>query len=152
MTTATGGALTTVTAPTTRAALRPLQDALAAEHAALYAHGVVGAILGRDDQRAVASYDEHRAQRDRLIARIGPAAVAAEPAYALPFPVTDDRQAQRLARVVERRCASVYADVVSRTAGDARMLAARGLTDCALRGLRWDDEPEPFPGLGHLRW
>jgi Domain of unknown function (DUF4439) len=151
MTASAGKAPATAASPTPRAGVGPLQAALAAEHAALYAYGVVGAILGRDEERAVMSYDEHRAQRDELVARIGPAAVAAEPAYALPFPVTDDRQAQRLARVVEHRCAAVYADVVSRTSGAARMLAARGLTDCALRGLRWDDAPEPFPGLGSLR-
>jgi hypothetical protein len=27
------------------------------------------------------------------------------------------------------------------------MYAARGLTDCAVRGLAWGAEPEPFPGL-----
>jgi Domain of unknown function (DUF4439) len=127
----------------------PLQQALAAEHAAVFAYGVIGGVL-RGEARAAAGHDAHRGRRDQLLARLGPRAVAAEPAYSLPFAVDDARGARRLARVVEQRCAAVYADVVSRTTGATRALAAEALTECANRRLSWGGEPEAFPGLGEL--
>lgn len=130
--------------------LEALQSALAAEHAAVFAYGVVGGRLGPDDQGAVDGFEAHRDLRDRLSALLGSTAVAAEAAYSLPFPVTNDRQATRLAREIEQRCAAVYAYVVGRTTGPLRMLAATALTDCALRSLAWGARPEAFPGLGDL--
>jgi hypothetical protein len=124
-----------------------LQEALAAEHAAVYAYGVVGGVLGATSAEANAAYAAHRGRRDQLMARIGAEAVAAEPAYELPFPVNRPGQARRLAVQVERRCAEVYADVVSRTTGAARMYAARGLTECAVRTIDWGGDFEAFPGL-----
>jgi hypothetical protein len=130
--------------------LEALQSALAAEHAAVFAYGVIGGRLGPDNPGAVEGFEAHRDLRDRLSARIGSSAVAAEAAYSLPFPVTNDRQAARLAREIEQRCAAVYAYAVGHTTGPERMLAARALTDCALRSLAWGARPEPFPGLGDL--
>jgi hypothetical protein len=124
-----------------------LQEALAAEHAAVYAYGVIGGVLGATSAQTTAAYAAHRGRRDQLTARIGPAAVAAEPAYELPFAVSGPAQARRLAVQVERRCAEVYADVVSRTTGAARMYAARGLTECSVRALSWGADFEAFPGL-----
>ncbi|MGH3354690.1 MAG: DUF4439 domain-containing protein [Nocardioidaceae bacterium] len=49
--------------------------------------------------------------------------------------------------MIEARCSAVYADVVTRTTASTRLYAARALTDCAVRGLAWGDDPEPFPGL-----
>jgi hypothetical protein len=126
-----------------RAALRA---ALAAEHAAVYAFGVVGGVLV-DDPDASAAYAAHRGRRDQLTAMLGTAAVAAEPVYTLPFAVSGPAAAEQLAARVERRCADVYAGVVARTTGRARAYAARALTDCAVRGLSWGAQPEPFPGL-----
>jgi len=123
-----------------------LQSALAAEHAAVYAYGVIGGVLGATPE-ANAAYAAHRGRRDQLMARIGADAVAAEPAYELPFPVRNAAQARRLAVQVERRCGEVYADVVSHTTGAARTYAARGLTECAVRGLAWGAEFDAFPGL-----
>jgi hypothetical protein len=127
----------------------PLQRALAAEHAAVFAYGVIGGVL-RGEALATAGHDAHRGRRDQLISRLGERAVPAEPAYALPFAVEDARRARRLGRVVEQRCAAVYADVVSRTTGATRALAAEALTECAVRRLSWGAEPEAFPGLGDL--
>lgn len=141
---------------------RGLQPALAAEHAAVYGYGVVGAVLsdaaddggGRTglpgEGAALAGYAEHRARRDRLIAMIGADAVAAEPAYALPFPVTTSARARRLAAGIEQRCAGVYADVVSETTDAERSFAAQALTEAAVRSLTWGAQPEAFPGLGEL--
>jgi Domain of unknown function (DUF4439) len=123
-----------------------LQAALAAEHAAVYAFGVVGGVLGGDAE-AQAAYAAHRGRRDQLTAMLGAAAVAAEPVYTLPFEVSGPAAAERLAARVERRCAGVYAAAVANTTGARRAYASRALTDCAVRGLGWGAEPEPFPGL-----
>lgn len=124
-----------------------LQSALAAEHAAVHAYGVVGGVLGLSSADASAAYAVHRGRRDQLITMIGRRAVAAEPAYELPFEVGGPAKARRLAAQVEQRCADVYADVVANTTGANRLYAARALTDCAVRALGWGAEPEAFPGL-----
>ncbi|HEX2175668.1 MAG TPA: ferritin-like domain-containing protein [Nocardioidaceae bacterium] len=124
-----------------------LQSALAAEHAAVYAYGVVGGVLGATSAPANAAYAAHRGRRDQLMAMIGGEAVAAEPAYELPFAVPGPGRAQQLGVRVEQRCAEVYADVVSRTSGPPRVFAARALADCAVRGLDWGGDFEAFPGL-----
>lgn len=47
--------------------LDAVQAALAAEHAAVYGYGVVGARIGDDrEDEATAAYDAHRARRDAL--------------------------------------------------------------------------------------
>ena len=124
-----------------------LQSMLAAEHAAVYAYGVVGGILGATSSEAAAAYAAHRGRRDQLTAMIGQGAVPAEPVYALPFEVSRPPQARRLAVRVEQRCAAAYAASVAQTTGKRRLYAARALTDCAVRGLAWGAEPEAFPGL-----
>jgi len=126
-----------------------LQPALAAEHAAVYAYGVIGGVL--QSSQSYASYAAHRGRRDQLMEMIGDGAVAAEPVYELPFEVTGQARAERLAVHVEERCAEAYAEAVSRTLGAVREYAARGLTDCAVRELAWGGEPEPWPGLRDAR-
>lgn len=133
--------------PEQRAALQPV---LAAEHAAVYAYGVIGGVL--QSSQSYAAYAAHRGRRDQLMAMIGDDAVAAQPAYALPFEVTGAARAERLAVRVEERCAEAYAQAVSRTVGSVRAYAARGLTDCAVRELAWGGELEPWPGLRGGRW
>jgi Domain of unknown function (DUF4439) len=122
-----------------------LQPALAAEHAAVYAYGVIGGVV--QSSQAYAAYAAHRGRRDQLMAMIGADAVAAEPVYELPFEVTGAARAERLAVRVEERCAEAYAEAVSRTVGSVRAHAARALTDCAVRQLSWGGDLEPFPGV-----
>lgn len=128
-----------------------LQAVLAGEHAAVYAYGVVGGRSGeRDQPLAWTGYEQHRARRDRLTGLLdagGHRPVAAEVAYALPFRVDDRRDVHRLAALIERRCAALYADVVTATDGDVRRFAARALADCATTAVRWGHPGEPFPGL-----
>ena len=122
-----------------------LQPALAAEHAAVYAYGVIGGVL--QSAQSYSAYAAHRGRRDQLMTMIGDDAVAAEPVYELPFEVSGQAQAERLAVRVEERCAEAYATVVSQTVGSVRAYAARGLTDCAVRELGWGGDLEPWPGL-----
>src|SRR5690606_3193584 len=85
-------------------ALEGLRKALEAEHAAVYAYGVVGARTdGARRREATAAFDAHRARRDRLreliISRGG---TPTEPAagYDLPFPVRTAEDCVRLAALV----------------------------------------------------
>ncbi|GGO93575.1 ferritin-like domain-containing protein [Wenjunlia tyrosinilytica] len=139
--------------PTTQppGAVKALQSALAAEHAAVYGFGVVGAKLdGARRTRARNAYDAHRSRRDaleRTVRDLGAQPAAAAPAYALPFSVTDEAAALRLAAVLEDRVAAVYADVVRETRGHLREEAARALREAAVRAVGWRGRGVAFPGL-----
>ncbi|SFD02600.1 ferritin-like domain-containing protein [Streptomyces aidingensis] len=137
----------------TGAALAAIQAALAAEHAAVYGYGVVGAWAPEAEEEEIrAAYEAHRARRDALrdtVRGMGGEPVAAAPAYALPFEVTEPAHALELAAELEARLTAVYADLVAATEGDARRNAARALREGALRAVRWGG-PEAavaFPGL-----
>ena len=129
-----------------------LQAALAGEHAALYAYGVIGGRSGDHDRSlAWTAYARHRARRDRLIAIVsgrGEEPVPAQVGYQLPFAVDDRPALRRLAVLVERRCATLYAAAVAATHDEIRLFAAHSLTECAVTALAWGDPGEPFPGLG----
>lgn len=135
----------------TQGALRALQAALAAEHAAVYGYGVVGGrIEGARHTEAQEAYDAHRAHRDtltRAIRDLGGTPVAAAAGYALPFPVPDPGAAVRLAAELEERVAGVYADVVRAVTGERRRAAAGALREAAVRAVRWRDDGVAFPGL-----
>lgn len=128
-----------------------LQDALAAEHAAVWAYGVVGAhVSGERLDLARESLDEHVTRRDAvraLLHDLGAEPVAARPAYALPFEVTAAATAVRLAQRVEQGAAAVWADAVAGLSGARRPVAAAAVRECALRGARWGATPPPLPGL-----
>lgn len=132
-------------------ALRAVQSALAAEHAAVYGYGVVGARLPeRERDRARDAYQAHRSRRDaleRTVRDLGGDPVAAAPAYAVPFQVSDGGSAVRLAAEMEDRVAAVYADMVRDTTGPLRADAAAALREAALRSLGWRGRTTPFPGL-----
>jgi len=132
------------------AATDALGSALAAEHAAIFGYGVVGARLtGAALAQAQQADTAHRDRRDRLIVRltkVGIEAPAALPAYALPFPVTDPASAQRLAVQLEERAAAIWRVALGPTTGDDRRLALDALTDCALRAARWRRATGQQPG------
>jgi hypothetical protein len=118
-----------------------LAAALAAEHAAIFAYGPIGVRLTGDaagDARAAEA--AHRTRRDALVLILTEGGVTpppAEPAYALPFPVTDAASALRLALQIEERTAAVWRAALPATTGDQRSRALDGLTDCAVRATRW---------------
>ncbi|MFD4763832.1 ferritin-like domain-containing protein [Streptomyces sp. NPDC058439] len=130
------------------------QAALAAEHAAVYGYGVVGARV-TDGRRAeaTAAYHAHRARRDTLVRTVrdlGGEPVAAQAAYALPFAVPDPAAAVRLAALLEDRVAGVYSDLVRAADGPLRRQAADALREAAVRAVRWRGSGVPFPGLAEL--
>ncbi len=133
---------------------RRLQLALSAEHAAVYAYGVIGARGG--GQRLASSrlgYAVHLERRDVLISMIqasGVTPVAALPGYDLPDRITRPAAVAHFARSVELRCCEVYARSVSETTADARGFCASALTSCGNWSVVWGNAPQPFPGAPEL--
>jgi hypothetical protein len=133
-----------------------LAAALAAEYAAIFAYGPIGVRLtGSAVGEARAAEEAHRTRRNALVLMLsegGATPPAAEPAYALPFPVTDAASALRLAIEIEERTAAVWRAALAATTGDQRSRVLNGLTDCAVRATRWrrsahvDPATVPFPG------
>ena len=132
-------------------AIRALQSALAAEHAAVYGYGVVGAYLA-GTSRATATDDwvAHQDARDELEAMLrsrgsqpGPAAVA----YRLPIPVRTSGEAISLAVILEDRIATAYLGLVAMSSPALRELGALQVRASALRATFWRGSTVAFPGL-----
>jgi len=128
--------------PTGTGQVQALQTGLAAEHAVIWGYGLVGAHAGdallaqvRDDD------DAHRTLRDDtigLVGRYGGDPVSTEPAYALPFPVTDRASALRLAIHLEEGAAAAWRYAVAATDDvEVRRTALTALSDAAVRATRW---------------
>lgn len=132
-------------------AIRALQTALAAEHAAVYGYGVVGAYLaGSNRATATADWVAHQNARDQLEATLrsggaqpGPAAVA----YQLPVPVRTATEAISLAVMLEERIATAYLGLVALSTPALRELGALQLRASALRAAFWRGKTVAFPGL-----
>lgn len=130
-----------------------MQDALAGEHAAIYAYGVVGGRLdyGTDDQQlATEQYTAHRSRRDQLagfVSEAGAEPVGTEPAYELPIDVDETDAPQRIGQQVEDRCSVLYAGVVAVATGEIRSAAITALGEAAVAGIKWDAPSAALPGV-----
>ncbi|HEY3682301.1 MAG TPA: ferritin-like domain-containing protein [Streptosporangiaceae bacterium] len=131
--------------------VKALQTALAAEHAAVYGYGVVGAHGGDAYARAAnRDWNVHRDHRDQLIALLQQRhaqPVGSRAGYALPFNVSDPKSAARLAAHLEDGVAAAYLQVVAVTDTKLRSFGARMLRDATLRGARWGGSTAAFPGM-----
>jgi hypothetical protein len=140
----------TATAADTVAAL---QAALAAEHAAVYGYGVLGARLrGGQRQAARDIWDAHRAKRDRLSAFITTQKaepVAAAAAYRLPVRPTTAVSAAQLAAHLEDHLLAAYLELAGVADPKMRRFAAQGMQEAINRSVRWlGSAPSPaFPGM-----
>ena len=143
--------------------LEALRSVLAAEHAAVYLYGVLGARTSQSAAPALSevlreTWAEHRDRRDDLLGRV--AAAGGEPvppaaAYAVPSaPLVPGGSLETPAGVtavaahVEAGCATTYAAAVGTAAGDVRRLAIGWLSGSAVRELAFRGTPEMFPGAG----
>jgi hypothetical protein len=119
-----------------------LGEALAAEHAAVWGYGVVGAALGTQAQASAATSEAaHRDVRDQVVALLhGRKAdvVDAKGAYTLPFPVLSEVDAAALAVVLENGVAAAWVRVLDQAVErSTRELAVGVLGDAEVRAVGW---------------
>ncbi|MGY1746596.1 DUF4439 domain-containing protein [Blastococcus sp. SYSU D00695] len=135
-----------------------LRAVVAAEHAAVWGYGVVGAALPVAD-RGAATEDEnaHRDVRDRLAALLderGRDAVPAQAAYELPFPVLSAVDAAALGAALEAGVGAAWVALLDHAAqAEVRTLAVQQLGAAEVRAVRWrtaagsSPVTSAFPGL-----
>lgn len=136
--------------------LGAMQTTLAAEHAAIYVYGALGAQTSQEATPVVFAaisdaYVQHRSRRDQLtrgVLDLGAKPVAAEAAYELPGGRGTPRSITRAALHLERSCATTYASLVANCRGPQRRWAVNALTESAVRELAFRGTPEMFPGAG----
>ncbi len=140
-----------MSASAARSGIGALQNALAAEHAAVYGYGVVGAMLiGAAQSNARADWIAHQNSRDNLnamLTRLGATPVAASPAYQLPFPVANAQSAQQLAATLEDGVTRAYLALVAVSDPALRTFAAQAMQTAANRALAWSGTTTAFPGM-----
>jgi len=135
-----------------------LREALAAEHAAVWGYGVVGAALEPGSQAgAQVSETAHRDVRDRVVALLterNADPVRAEGAYDLPFPVLSPADASALAVVLEDGVSAAWVRVLDQAVErTTRELAMEALTATEVRAVSWriaagqTPVTRAFPGL-----
>jgi hypothetical protein len=111
-----------------------------AEHAAVYAYGVLGARLDDTGRRAaLLAYDSHRARRDQVVTALR-AAGGTPPAPLASYDVAVATPAEALALAVriEEGLALRWRDLVGDTDDVAlRQLAVAGLQESAVRAAQW---------------
>jgi hypothetical protein len=133
-----------------------LQAVMAAEHAALWAYGLVAAYDPTASDTVTTMITSHQAVRDtaaNLIVSGGATPVGPAPAYRTPAPVTDAKSALALALTIESDCAVAWRSVIGHTSDSSlRGTALSALTDCAMRMVTWRQTAKdavvtvPFPG------
>src|SRR3984957_15073724 len=133
------------------ASVAALQGALAAEHAAVYGYGIVGAMLtGREQPDARAGWTAHQVARDTLeamLTRLGATPVAASPAYELPFAVAGAASAKRLPAALEDGGARADLGGVGVDSPALRAFGATAMQVSANRAVAWRGSTVAFPGM-----
>jgi hypothetical protein len=128
-----------------------LQAVLAAEHAAVYGYGVLGAMLaGAEQASARTDWITHQDARDAvtaMIVKLGGTPVAASPAYRLPFAVTGAASARKLAAAIEDGVTQAYLGLVAVNSPPLRSYGARQMQPAAIRAASWRGSTVAFPGM-----
>jgi hypothetical protein len=139
------------TKPVTADEITVLQGALAAEYAAIYGYGVVGAYLsGQERGTATSDWRGHQDARDTLtgmISKLGATPVASSAAYDLPFAVDGAASARRLAAALEEGVTRAYLGVVAVGNDKVRTFGALAMQGPANRAIAWGAPPAAFPGM-----
>ncbi|WP_346434022.1 ferritin-like domain-containing protein [Nonomuraea composti] len=141
-----------VTSAHTDADTDKLRKALAAEHAAVFAYGLLAArTSGAVRQRMSAAYESHRAQRDRLrtlITARGGQPAEPDASYALPFFPSNAELAVKLAVQLENGVAAAYLELVAAQDPKVRESAALAMQEAVTRAYTFrPDPPTAFPGM-----
>ena len=118
-------------------ALKLLRTAVAVEHAAIWAYGLISAYSPDDTELIRTNRNGHIFRRDAASDRIlaaGGKAVQPRAAYHVPVEVTDPESARKLARVAEDDCARAWRAVIGNTDNAGlRTFALSSLSDSAVR-------------------
>ncbi len=137
--------------PGSAGSLFALQDALAAEDAAIFGYGVAGAHLaGSRHAAAEQDWTEHNRARDTLtamISRLGAVPVTGPAFYRLPFPVQDAASAMALAAYLEDGVTRAYLGLVAVSDPALRDFGALAMQGAAERAAYWRGSTQAFPGL-----
>lgn len=127
-----------------------LSRLLQGEHAAVYAYGIVTALVAPALRaRALSGWTAHLSSRNELTGLLTDAHVtapAASPAYDVGEPPHDSASAVALAAKVEGRLATSAAVAVGNTMDGSRLAAARILIASARRQTRWTASVSALPG------
>ncbi|MCZ3386303.1 MAG: ferritin-like domain-containing protein [Actinomycetia bacterium] len=124
------------------------QQTLAAEHAAIWVYGLVGATTSMA-LPAEAALRVHRERRTRCVDEVvalGGQPNTSAPAYDVAAP-TNPTEASDLAATVEQSCTVVYAALAGAAGKGSRLLAAQWLRESAIAMWGWDGELPVLPGL-----
>ncbi|PWW23285.1 uncharacterized protein DUF4439 [Geodermatophilus normandii] len=119
-----------------------LDGVLAAEHAAVWGYGVVGAALPPGGRAPAEDGEQaHRDSRDRLAELLDARdadPVPAEAGYRLPFPVLSEVDAAALAVVLEEGVSAAWVALLDAAAdGEVRQLAVDSLGAAEERAVAW---------------
>ncbi len=139
----------------TSAKVSALQAALAAEQAASYGYGIVGAHLtGPDFEVAAADCVQHERARDSLAELIVALRATPQPAavaYRLPVSVSTAATAARLASELEFGVVAGYLGLAAVPDPALRRLAATRMQSATVRAARWGGPPPGLPRPGHQK-
>lgn len=132
-----------------------LQKALAAEHAAVFLYGVLGARTSGSRQPTLfaqlsAAFEQHRDKRDELTVLIsakGTDPVASLVDYRVPGSVATAAGVTGAARTIEQRVTRTYGELVANTSGTDRRWAITALEGSAVREASFGAATGNFPGL-----
>jgi type II secretory pathway pseudopilin PulG len=144
-----------VTTPSADQIADALQQALAAEHAAIWAYGLAGAFLPPAADPALAKGSAaHTARRDatvELVKKAGATPKSAEPGYTTPQPLTNQSSAFVLLVAAETDVASAWRSVLEHTTDTTiRKTALDALTDGAVRAMSWRQSAGQTPSTPAL--
>jgi hypothetical protein len=116
-------------------------------HGAIYAYGVIAAYA--PDSSALDDMAIHRRKRDELIAyaQLNDMKVpAAQPAYELPLPVSDQATASAAAAAIENLMCATWANALSELPGEFTSIHLGFPITCALRAHVYSGRFYAFPG------
>jgi sugar phosphate isomerase/epimerase len=128
--------------------LQAWQDVLAAEHAALWGYGLVGATppLAPPAQQAQRAHRERRTRCIDAVVALGGEPVASAAAYQIE-PPDDATDAREVAAQLEEACQAAYAALAGAEDRASRLRATRWLRESAISQWRWSGAVPTFPGL-----
>ncbi|GAA4047665.1 ferritin-like domain-containing protein [Nonomuraea soli] len=128
-----------------------LRKALAAEHAAVYAYGMLGArTTGTLRSRVTAAFNAHRGTRDRLrvmISSRGGSPVETESSYDVGETPTSATQVVNLAVLVEEGITAAYLELAASDDVALRRHAALAMQESVTRSYGFRRRIRALPGM-----